>query len=126
MQRAALVNFTYVNPTCETTVIRFRLAELLADKGFREGRRVEIGEVADATGIHRSTLSRIVNVRGANVTAANLDKLCAYFGCSLSDLAEYVPDAALQPASNPQRKLQGSKSPRRTSRRRDDVPPRGI
>jgi putative transcriptional regulator len=73
-------------------MIRFRLAELMVDKGFREGRRVEIGEVADATGIHRSTLSRIINIRGTNVTSANMDLLCRYFGCSLGDLAEYVPD----------------------------------
>jgi putative transcriptional regulator len=79
-------------------VIRFRLAELIADKTFREGRRIELGEVAEATGIHRSTLSRIVNVRGANVTAANMDRLCAYFGCALGELAEYVPDRALSEA----------------------------
>jgi putative transcriptional regulator len=79
-------------------MIRFRLAELMMDKGFREGRRVEIGEVADGSGVHRSTLSRIINVRGTNVTTANLDSLCAYFGCALGDLAEYVPDEAVKPA----------------------------
>jgi putative transcriptional regulator len=78
------------------TVIRFRLTELIAEKSFREGRRVELGEVADATGIHRSTLSRIVNIRGANVTAANMDRLCGYFRCSLGELAEYVPDESLR------------------------------
>lgn len=80
-------------------MIRFRLAELLAEKGFREGRRVEIGEVADATGIHRSTLSRIINVRGANVTAANMDRLCRFFACALSELAEYVPDDDVVPVA---------------------------
>lgn len=73
-------------------MIRFHLAKLMADKSFTEGRRVELGEIAEATGIHRSTLSRIINVRGANVTAANMDRLCRFFGCTLSDLAEYVPD----------------------------------
>ncbi len=76
-------------------MIRFRLAELMADKGFREGRRIEIGEVADATGIHRSTLSRILNIRGSNVTSANMDLLCRYFVCTLGELAEYVPDESL-------------------------------
>jgi putative transcriptional regulator len=79
-------------------MIRFRLAELMTDKGFREGRRVEIGEVADASGVHRSTLSRIINVRGTNVTTANLNSLCRYFGCALGDLAEYVPDEEVKPA----------------------------
>lgn len=76
-------------------MIRFRLAELMADKGFREGRRIEIGEVADATGIHRSTLSRILNIRGSNVTSANMDLLCRHFGCTLGELAEYVADESL-------------------------------
>jgi len=67
----------------------------MADMSFREGRRIEIGEVADATGIHRSTLSRILNIRGSNVTAANMDLLCRYFGCTLGELAEYVPDESL-------------------------------
>jgi putative transcriptional regulator len=80
-------------------MIRFRLAELMTDKGFREGRRVEIGEVADASGVHRSTLSRIINVRGTNVTTANLNSLCRYFGCALGDLAEYVPDEDVKPAA---------------------------
>ena len=73
-------------------MIRFHLAKLIADKSFKERRRVELGEIAEATGIHRSTLSRIVNVPGSNVTAANMDRLCKYFACSLGELAEYVPD----------------------------------
>lgn len=84
-------------------MIRFRLAELMADQGFREGRRIEIGEVADATGIHRSTLSRILNIRGSNVTSANMDLLCRHFGCTLGELAEYVPDESVvheRPVSN--------------------------
>jgi len=76
-------------------MIRFRLSELMADKGFREGRRIEIGELAIATGIHRSTLSRMINIRGANVTSANLDLLCRFFDCSLGEIAEYVPDEQL-------------------------------
>lgn len=80
-------------------MIRFRLAELMADRGFREGRRLEIGELAEATGIHRSTLSRILNVRGSNVTSVNMDALCRFFGCSLGDLAEYVPDETLAHAA---------------------------
>ena len=80
-------------------MIRFRLAELMTDKGFREGRRVEIGEVAKGSGVHRSTLSRIINGRGTNVTTANLSSLCRYFGCALGDLAEYVPDEEVKPAT---------------------------
>lgn len=42
-------------------MIRFRLKELLVDKGFRENRRVSLDEVAKATGMHRTALSKIAN-----------------------------------------------------------------
>jgi putative transcriptional regulator len=80
-------------------MIRFRLAELIADHGFRVGRRLEVGELAEATGIHRSTLSRILNKRGSNVTSANMDALCRFFDCSLGDLAEYLPDESVAPTT---------------------------
>ena len=71
-------------------MIRFRLRERLADLEFREGRRITLGEVAEETGITRTTLSRIANNRGYNTTTDNLDALCAYFGCQVGDIAEYV------------------------------------
>lgn len=76
-------------------MIRFRLTELLADRCFKEARRIEWQEVAEAAGIHRTTLSRMVNVRGYNASVSNLDSLCRYFGCQLGELATYVPDAEL-------------------------------
>lgn len=71
-------------------MIRFRLKEMLADKAFAEGRRITLEEVSKQTGIHRTTLSKIANVKGYNTTTDNLDKLCAYFGCDLCALAEFV------------------------------------
>ncbi len=76
-------------------MIRFRLTELLLEKAFKAGTRIEWGEVAIATGIHRSTLSRMVNTRGYNASTSNLDSLCRYFDCSLGELAVYVPDEQL-------------------------------
>jgi putative transcriptional regulator len=76
-------------------MIRFKLKEQLAEKAFRDGRVVTIAEVAEATGINRSTLSKIVNERGYNTGTDNLDRLCSYFGCKIDQLAEYVePDAS--------------------------------
>jgi len=85
-------------------MIRFHLAKLVSDKAFAEKRRIELGEIAEATGIHRSTLSRIMNVPGSNVTAANMDRLCRYFNCALGELAEYVPDEVDTPEPAPARK----------------------
>ncbi|WP_367187322.1 helix-turn-helix domain-containing protein [Rhodoferax sp.] len=73
-------------------MIRFLLSERLAERSFKLGRRLEWREVSEATGIHRTTLSRMVNTRGYNASAHNLDSLCRYFDCELGSLAVYVPD----------------------------------
>lgn len=76
-------------------MLRFRLKELIAEREFRTGMRVTMEEIAKATGIHRTTLSKIANQRGYNTTTDNLDKLCAFFDCSIDKLVEYIPDEAL-------------------------------
>ena len=73
-------------------MIRFRLKELMADKGFRERRVVTVTEVAQDTGINRMTLSKIANHPGYSTVTDTLDKLCNYFGCELGPLAEHLPD----------------------------------
>lgn len=77
-------------------MIRFRLSELLADKVFRLGIRLDWKDVAEATGIHRTTLSRMLNTRGYNASTSNLDSLCRYFECELGELAVYVPDEQVE------------------------------
>lgn len=72
-------------------MIRFRLKEMLAEKGFQENRRVTLDEVSKATGIHRTTLSKISNQRGYNTGTEQVDRLCAYFECRVEDIVEYVP-----------------------------------
>ena len=74
----------------------------MAEKQFREGRRITLGEIAEATGIHRTTLSKLANVRGYNTTTDVLDRLCDYFTCPISDLVEHVPDRQRDPQSQRQ------------------------
>lgn len=74
-------------------MIRFRLKELMADKGYKERRVVTITEVASATGINRMTLSKIANHPGYSTVTDNLDKLCSYFNCSIGQLAEHSSQA---------------------------------
>ena len=76
----------------EGAVIRFKLGEQLEKKQFRDSRRITLQEVSDATAINRSTLSKILNQRGYSTGTDIVDKLCTYFGCTVSDLLEYVPD----------------------------------
>lgn len=73
-------------------MLRFKLKELLADREFREGRVITMTEVAEATGIHRMTLSKLSNHRGYNPSADILDKLCSYFKCAIQDLVVHIPD----------------------------------
>ena len=77
-------------------MIRYRIQELIAEKQFREGRRVTLMELAEATGISRVTLSKMVNQRGYSTLTDHLDRLCRYFHCRLEQLAEYVPDEELE------------------------------
>jgi putative transcriptional regulator len=74
-------------------MIRYRLRERIADKEFSEGRRITLEEVAAATGISRTTLTRISNQRSYSTSTDVLSRLCAYFHCQIADLVEYVPDA---------------------------------
>ncbi len=71
-------------------MIRFRLKELIAEKEFQEGRRVTMEGISQATGIHRTTLSKIANNKGYNATTDVLDKLCEYFDVELGQVAEYI------------------------------------
>lgn len=71
-------------------MIRFRLKELIADLEFRQNRRITLEEISSATGIHRTTLSKIANQKGYNTTTDVLDKLCAFFSVPLEALAQVV------------------------------------
>lgn len=73
-------------------MIRFRLKEIILDEEFKSGKRITLGSIAQATGIKQPTLSKISSTRGYNTTTDNIDKLCRYFGCNVSEIMEYVPD----------------------------------
>ncbi len=73
-------------------MIRFKLAEQIEKKQFRESRRITIQEVAEASGVNRMTLSKILNQRGYSTGTDIVDKLCTYFGCSVADLLEHIAD----------------------------------
>lgn len=73
-------------------MLRYKLKERIADKEFAERRRVTIQEIAQATGITRNTLSKMLNQHGASVRSENLDRLCSYFNCRIEELVEYISD----------------------------------
>ena len=71
-------------------MIRFRLKELIAEKEFQEGRNITLEEVAREAGVHRTTLSRISNIKGYVTNTEVLDKLCTYFGVNTNEVAEHI------------------------------------
>lgn len=73
-------------------MIRFKLKELLAEKSFQEGRRVTIEEVSKSTGVHRTTLSKLSNIKGYNASTDIIDKLCVFFDVQVSDVAVYIKE----------------------------------
>jgi putative transcriptional regulator len=73
-------------------MLRFRLKELIAEKEFHENRVVTLVEIAQVTGIHRMTLSKLANHRGYNPSADVLDRLCSYFQCRIEQLVEHIPE----------------------------------
>jgi putative transcriptional regulator len=76
------------------TMLRYKLKERIADKEFAERRRLTIQEIAQATGITRNTLSKMLNQHGASVRSENLDRLCVYFNCRIEELVEFVDEPA--------------------------------
>lgn len=73
-------------------MIRFYLQEMIAEQKFKTGKKITLEAIARETGISKVTLSRISSQRGYNTTTDNIDKLCVYFGCSVAQLMEHVPD----------------------------------
>lgn len=73
-------------------MVRYHLKELMADKAFKEGRRVTYDDIIEQTGISRATLSKMANIKGYNTTVGVIESLCRYFGCDISDVITLVPD----------------------------------
>jgi len=78
-------------------MIRYRLRELMAEYQFKTGSRLTFDELAKATQIHRTTLSKIANTRSYNTTTDNIDRLCKFFKCQVGDLMEFVEDGTIEP-----------------------------
>jgi len=73
-------------------MLRFHLKKLIADKEFAEKRRITVGEIAEAAGVNRMTISKILNHPGHNTGSENIDKLCTYFDCEVEDLVTHIKE----------------------------------
>lgn len=74
-------------------MIKYNLKELIAEKEFREKRRISLGEIAKEVGISRATLSKIANNKGHYSTKTEyVEKLCQYFKCTPGQFMTIIPD----------------------------------
>lgn len=73
-------------------MIRFHLRELMADKQFELGERLTLAQVSEATGIHRTTLSKIANQRGYNASTEVVDRLCTYFDVPVEKVISFIKE----------------------------------
>jgi putative transcriptional regulator len=82
--------FTALSKTVNWAMIRILLKQQLDKKAFAERRRITLKEVAEKTGLSRTTLNRIANIPGYNTNTDTIDALCKYFDCEIKDLVERV------------------------------------
>lgn len=74
-------------------MIIFRIRELIEAKEAREGRKITLQDVAVATGVNRTSLSKMLNAEYRHSTStSSIESLCAYFDCRVEDVMCYVPD----------------------------------
>ncbi len=69
-----------------------RVDELIKERELREGRRLQIADVAHATGIPSETLVALIHNRASHISFEDLAKLCAYFQCTAGELFHYDAD----------------------------------
>lgn len=80
-------------------MIRNHFKRLLAELEFAQSRVITLREIAEATDVHRNTLTRFANDRNYNAGLDVVDRLCRYFKCEVSDLLEFVDDGLPAAAS---------------------------
>lgn len=73
-------------------MIKCQLIQLLSQRQSQENRAIRFNEVAKATGVSTSTISRMANNKVTRFDAATISALCSYFKCALGDLLVYEED----------------------------------
>lgn len=79
-------------------MIYVELKSVILKKQLAWGRTVTITEIADASGISRMTLHRMLKDRTYNASTDHLNKLCAYLQCDLHELVRWEPDTPVAQA----------------------------
>ena len=76
-----------------TNMIYCRLKQLIAEKEFREKRKITYKVIQDETGLSSTTIAKLLNFRGIQrIDGTTLDKLCEFFGCQVGDILTHIPN----------------------------------
>lgn len=81
-------------------MIHSRLRSLISQKEMRENRRITYREIAGATRIPASTISRLVGDQMTRFETDTLAALCKYFECNVGDILDYQLDEENRNAAN--------------------------
>lgn len=69
---------------------------LVAQKELRENRRLTYRTIHKETDLSTNTLTGFAKQKVTRFDASVLNALCDYFGCSVGDILEYVPDQEMK------------------------------
>lgn len=75
-------------------VIEVKLREAMALYSQKHGKKLTYQQLAEMTGISKSTLEAIGSRPDYNTTLAVLDTLCKHLECSISDLVAYHKESS--------------------------------
>lgn len=73
-------------------MIRSKLKLLIATREVSNAERISYESLGHIVGLSKNTLARLAENKTDRVDFTTIDKLCAYFNCTVGDLLEYVPE----------------------------------
>jgi|GEM_PF-1196259 Predicted transcriptional regulator len=86
-------------------MIRSRLKRLRLEKEEREGRKLTYRVISHETGLSPGVINRVIHSDFAQISTDTIDRLCAYFQCTVGELLEYVPDGPPKPRTGDLREV---------------------
>lgn len=72
-------------------MIKSRLKILIAHRAIETGRKITYDSLAQDVNISRNTIGKIAENKTDRIDFLTLEKLCAYFNCTVGDILIYEP-----------------------------------
>lgn len=87
-----IVTASTATKTRDMARFRARLKQLALQKSVERGDTLTQRDLAQESGVSLATVSRLYTNAFDRIDADTVARLTAYFGCTLNDLIEIVPD----------------------------------